>query len=99
MLSQVKREEISLWVDEKEHEPLAFLSGLFSGNAANWSTVEKEGFAVVESMHRLDNITAMEEILIFTNHSNLQHIFNPYGRNHGIRKQVAHKLFRWELKL
>lgn len=75
------------------------LSGSFTGHALNRSIAEKKGFAVVESMNRLDHLTAIDEISIFTDHSNLQYIFDPYRQKPGIIKQIADKLMRWASKL
>ena len=36
-------------VEEGHHEPLGFLSGVFKGSQPRWSTVDKEGFAIVST--------------------------------------------------
>lgn len=61
--------------------------------------MEKEAFAVVESMTRLHYLTAAQEVSLFTDHSNLIYIFDPYDNNPGIGRHVANKLMRWALKL
>ena len=99
VLTQVPKSQLSMEIEEQVHEPLSFLSGSFSSHSKNWSIVEKEAFAVVESMIRLEYLTSMKEVYVFTDHSNLLYIFDPYGRNPGISKQAANKLIRWALKL
>lgn len=99
VLTQVEKTQFSLAVVEQDHEPLAFLSGFFKGHAARWSIVEKEAFAVVEAMSRLDFMMALREVHVFTDHANLTYIFDPYGNHPGINRQVANKLIRWALRL
>ena len=81
-------------IESQEHEPLSFLSGSFTGHALNWSIVEKEAFAVVESMTKLDYLTAATEVSLFTDHANLTDMFDPFGRKPGVGKTTANKLIR-----
>ena len=39
----------SVAIADMSHEPLGFLSGYFSGSQERWATVDKEGFAVVNT--------------------------------------------------
>ena len=41
--------------DQQLHEPLAFLAGSFRSSQARWSTPEKEAYAIVASVDRLDS--------------------------------------------
>lgn len=75
------------------------MSGSLTGHFLRWSVVEKEAFAVIESITKLDYQTAMSEVHIFTDKSNLTYIFDPYRCNPGISKRVSSKLMRWALKL
>ena len=90
---------MSLEIKKQDHKPLAFLSGSFTGASATWSLVEKEALSIVESMTKLDYITSAREIVLYTDHANLLHIFDPYGRNPGIARHTANKLMRWAIKL
>lgn len=99
ILTQVPKNQMTMKVEDQNHEVLSFLSGSFKGHLHRWSVVEKEAFAVVESMTRLDFLTSAGEVHLFTDHSNLTYIFDPYGQNPGINRQVATKLMRWALKL
>ena len=99
VLTQVDTKHMRKPIDEQAHEPLSFLSGSFAGHSANWSIVEKEAYAVVEAMTRLDYLTATNEVSLFTDHANLTYIFDPFGQNPGISKTTANKLIRWALKL
>ncbi len=60
---------------------------------------EKEGFAIVEAMCRMDYIVSGHVISIFTDHANLVYLFDPYGRHPGISRHTASKLMRWAIKL
>ena len=99
ILTQIPNSEANLVLNEQHHEPLSFLSGSFTGCSSNWSLVAKEAFAVVESMSRLEYLTASQEVSLFTDHANLVCIFDPHGRNPGISRHTANKLMRWALKL
>ena len=39
---------------DRSLEPLAFLSGSFKGSQLRWATVDKEGFAIVNTFRRLE---------------------------------------------
>ena len=84
--------------DKQNHEPLSFLSS-FTRASSYWSIVEKEAFAVVESMTRLEYLKASKEVSLFTYHANLVYIYDPHGQNPGIRRHMANNLMRWALKL
>lgn len=99
VLIQIPKVQTNEEVEKQDHQPLAFLSGSFTGPASNWSIIEKEAFSVVESMKRLDYFTAAGEVSLFTDHANLFYIFDPYGRNPGISRHTANNLMRWALKL
>ena len=104
VLTQVRTEDRSLELENQRHEPLCFLSGVFSGSSANWSVPEKEGYAIVEAMCRLDFLVLGREVTIlnivnFTDHANLVYLYDPYGHNSGIARHTASKLMRWAIKL
>ena len=99
ILTQRPMEDEITAMEEQQHDPLAFLSGSFTGASFNWSIAEKEGFAIIESMTRLDFITAACTTSIYTDQANLVYIFDPLGMNPGIAKHTASKLTRWALKL
>ena len=99
ILTQLPTHDRRKDIEEQNHEPLCFLSGAFSGSAANWSVPEKEGYAIVEAMCRLDYLVMGREVNIFTDHANLVYLYDPYGRNPGISRHTASKLMRWALKL
>ena len=99
ILTQVHKDQRRKEIEDQEHEPLCFLSGAFTGSSANWSMPEKEGFAVVEGMCRLDYLVLGRNVSVYTDHANLVYMYDPYGRDPGISHHTASKLMRWALKL
>lgn len=99
ILTQVSKDDQRKPIEDQNHQPLCFLSGCFKGSAANWSVPEKEGFAIVEGMCRLDYLISGHVVSIFTDHANLVYLYDPIGRNPGIPRHTASKLTRWALKL
>ena len=91
---------IDLPFAEQPHKPLAFLSGAFTGSQSRWNIVEKEAYAIVHAVSKLDYLLIRPTgFLIFTDHQNLRYIFNPYGENPSIQRHTANKLQRWALIL
>ena len=99
ILTQVPKSQRNKKIDEQQHEPMCFLSGAFKGSSKNWSVPEKEGFAIVEAMCRVDYLVMGREVSIYTDHANLVQLYDPYGRNPGIPRHTASKLMRWAIKL
>jgi len=81
--------------------PLAFLSGAFRGASSRWAIFEKEAFAVVEAVKRLDYLLLRPGgFRLLTDHRNLQYMFNPAGQGRSpMAKYQADKLQRWALVL
>lgn len=71
ILTEVSEKDQKLDITAQGHEPFCFLSGSFTGSALNWSVPEKEVYAIVESMCRLDYLVHGTEVNIFTDHANL----------------------------
>lgn len=100
MLTQIPKCDLDLEFSEQKHEPLSFLSGHFKGSSSRWFTAEKEAFAIVESVTRLDYILLRPDgFFMFTDHKNLIYLFNPHSVNPQITKHDAGKVERWSLKL
>jgi RNase H-like domain found in reverse transcriptase len=99
VLTQLPDDQMNELVEDQTHHPLSFGSGAFKGAAERWSTVEKEGFALGESMERIDFLVAGREPNLFTDHANLIYIFDHTGQNPGIQRHTASKLMRWALRL
>ena len=70
---------------------VAFASRAFSGSEKNWSTTEKEAFAVIWGLEHFNAYVYGHKVIVYTDHRALQwlrDIKNPCG-----------KLARWILKL
>ena len=102
VLTQVSKSDFESrenWQDW-EHEPLAFLSGVFKGAASRWAIPDKEAYAIWHSVQRLTHFLVRRGgFHIFTDHRNLQYIFNPAGAATSISKPSADRLERWALLL
>jgi transposase InsO family protein len=100
LLTQLLGEHLSKPVAEQPHQPLAFLSGIFRGSQLNWSTVDKEAFAVKESCEKLTHVLERERgFRIFTDHLNLKYIFAPTEVVSAVPRTTAERLERWALRL
>jgi hypothetical protein len=100
VVTQVVSGELSKPLQDQHHEPLAFLSGSFKDASSRWPIVEKEAFAIVETCKRMEYLLLRERgFHIFTDHRNLQYIFDPHSVNTSIAKYQADKLQRWTMVL
>ena len=100
VLTQIPPEDVQLEPQEQRHQPLAFHSGCFVRAGANWTTPEKEAFAIVESCIRLQHyLTRPNSFLLFTDHKNLTFIYNPYSSTGSMARHVAAKVQRWAMTL
>ena len=99
-LTQVPEEEFRSGValENMSHEPLAFLSGSFKGSQLRWATVDKEGFAIVNTFRRLEYLL-WGGVHIFTDHRNLTYIFNPEACVTSVTKAMAQRLENWKAVL
>jgi RNase H-like domain found in reverse transcriptase len=87
-------------MEEQDHQPLAFLSGQFKGVQLRWTVPEKEGFAIVDTVTRLDYLLlSHDEFSILSDHLNLTYIYNPLSADSTLARHVVHKLQRWALKM
>jgi len=100
VLTQIPASEVNEEIQNQGHEPLSFLSGTFKGSSSRWSTPEKEAFAIVECVTRLDYfLLGANGFHLFTDHKNLVFIFNPMSSNLNLSRHVASKIERWAMKL
>src|SRR5690349_12983244 len=94
MVSQIPIEDAEKPVELQRHEPLGFVGHRFNATELNWSVVEKEGFAIKDTMQKLDYLLQMKRpFKLFVDHKNLVQIFSPKE----VSKPTAQKLQRWAL--
>jgi RNase H-like domain found in reverse transcriptase len=100
VITQVPPDDLDLPAAQQRHDPLAFLSGRFSGASKRWPIIEKEVFAIITSCDRLDWLLHCPAgFSLFTDHNNLTYVVNPHRLTPGISSHTASKLTRWALKI
>lgn len=72
VVTQCETNELNKSIKNQSHQPLAFLSGEFTGTELGWTTVEKKGYAISQVFTRLNYMLQCESpIRIFTDHRNI----------------------------
>lgn len=78
------------------HEPLAFLSGSFSGLKEHCSTYERESMAVVQVFRKLDYLLSCDfSTIISTDHRELLFTFNPIAMDPSVGHHKLLKVIPW----
>jgi transposase InsO family protein len=97
MLFQIRDyDPVIPWCEQK-CEPLYCLGGVFRGSSINWKIIEKEAYAIKESIERLDYLLHRAKgFRIFTDHRNLVYIFSTDKTG---KKMTSDKLERWAMYL
>jgi RNase H-like domain found in reverse transcriptase len=71
-LVTIHEEQLDLPNEEQDHQPLAFLSGEFKDAQIRWTVPEKDGFAIVDTVIKVDYLLlSHEEFSILSDHLNL----------------------------
>lgn len=97
ILLQIKNYDDTKPWSEQKCEPLYCLGGNFRGASSRWKIIEKEAFAIRESVERLDYLlTRPKGFRIYTDHRNLQYIFSHDSM---LKKTTKQKLERWAMFL
>jgi len=99
VVTQCERRELEKNVMEQRHEPLAFLSGEFSGPELAWTTYEKEGYAIHQTFRRMDYMLLCEEPRVFTDHRNLLFCYSPTTLDPTLGRHKVMKVLRWAVYL
>jgi RNase H-like domain found in reverse transcriptase len=100
LVTQVDEKQLDPTMEEQDHQPLEFLSGEFKGAQLRWTVPEKESFAIVDTVTKVDyHLLSHDEFSILSDHLNLTYIYNPLSADPTLARQVAHKLKRWVLKM
>ena len=96
VLTQIPPSDLDKPFAEQNHEPLAFVSGSFTGSSLRWSTFEKEAAAIINSVEKLDYLLMRPEgFHLFTDHSNLVFILNLETATIRLNKGSPSKVQRW----
>jgi RNase H-like domain found in reverse transcriptase len=59
LVTQIHEKQQDLPMNEQDLKPLAFLSGEFKGVQLRWTVPEKEGFAIVDTVTKVDYCYAL----------------------------------------
>lgn len=90
MVTQTKEKNLS------KPTPLAFLGGKFNRTQRNWTTYEKEAYAVVQTFERIDYLLwGAKQTHVFTDHRNLLYAFAPLALRPNSPRHVLSNLHRW----
>ena len=100
ILTQVPPEDMSLPFADQRHSPLGCVSGAFRESARHWPIIEKEAYAIVETISRFHYLTAQPQgFYIFCDHANLIYLFSPLPSSALLSKTTEAKLLRWRLSI
>lgn len=100
VVTQCDEASLKLPSGEQKHEPLAFLGSSFKEASFNWSTFEKEAFAVFQTFEKLDNmLLGHSNTHVFTDHRNLLFVFAPLVLEPALDRHIVSKVQRWALYL
>jgi hypothetical protein len=81
-----------LWqLKEGKKNPVLYLSKRFSGAQANWPITEKEGFAIIWAIKKLEPLLYGKHFTVKTDHAALRELF------HG--KNIKSKVARWAMSI
>lgn len=99
VVTQCAAAELNKSTEMQNHEPLAFVGSSFKGAQANWSTFEKEAFAIYQTMKKLDYLFICDYVHIYKDHLNLLFIYSPTTIHPNLGRHIVSKVQRWGLCL
>ena len=100
VLTQIPPADLNKSFAKQNHQPLAFISGSFTGSSSRWSKAEKEATGIINIVVFLDYLLMRPQgFYLFTDHSNPIFIFNPETAAFEMNKGSIFKTHRWAMKL
>lgn len=100
ILTQVIWEDLFNVHKEQRLEPLAFLSRRFNNTQFGWATIEKEGYAVIETLEHMHWLRATPDGFdLYTDHNNLIFLFNPLSVVPDLSQTSLREIHRWAVHL
>jgi hypothetical protein len=99
LLTQVENWQEGVEVEKQKHLPIATLSGKFNASQLNWSTIEKEGYPIIEACNSWEYYLLSEGFRLYTDHANIMHLFNPDQVEPPLKRASMDKIHRWLLTL
>ena len=98
VVTQTKSDQLELPPGEQQHEPIAFLCSAFKDASENWTTFEKEAFAIFQTFAKLDYLFLVrQDVRVFTDHRNLLFVFAPLALEPSLGRHIISKVQRWAL--
>jgi len=96
MVTQIPPEDVDKPFHEQFHQPLGFAGHRFNRCEKNWATVDKEAFAIKDTLKKLSYLLHTKNpFRLYTDHRNLISMYNPFKCS----KQSADRLIRWGIEL
>lgn len=78
IVTQTKEEHLQQKGYNQKLAPTAFLGGKFVKVQRNWTTYEKEAYAIVQTFERMAYLfSGAQPVHVFTDHGNLLYVFAP----------------------
>jgi transposase InsO family protein len=100
VITQTAKSELLKPVLQQSHLPMSFVSGRFVGAQLKWPTVEKEGFAIVQTCTKSNRLLRRPQgFELFTDHRNLQFLLSNDADVMPTRRQAADRVERWSITL
>lgn len=100
VVTQIHQKDLEIKICQQNHEPLGFVGGEFTKHELNWSTYEKEGFAIFRTFEKLDYLMLGEQsVHVFTDHRNLLYVFAPCALIPTTGRHIVSKVQRWAMYL
>lgn len=76
--TQFPTEDVMDGTDSKTDEPLAFLSGAFTGAQEHFTTYEKEAYMIMQPFKKHSHLFACDSAtIVFTDHRHVRFTFHP----------------------
>lgn len=100
IITQVPKNDVCKPHKEQRHSPISFLSGKFDATQLGWSTLEKEAFAVMNTLDKMHWVVCTTEGFdLYTDHNNLIFLFDPLAVVPDLSQTSLRKVLRWAVKL
>jgi hypothetical protein len=100
LVTQIPLSDVGKPVPQQQHQLLGCVSGPFTPPALAWSILEKEAYAVVETITKHDYILLNSDSFdVYTDCRNLVYLYAPSVVNSSVRRFTSQKLERWAMQL
>ena len=99
-VTQTTEAQLKLPLGEQQHDPIAILGSEFKKAQSDWTTFEKEGYAIFQTFMKMDYLLqAQKQTHVYTDHRNLLFVFAPLALEPALVRHIVSKVQRWALFL